>query len=83
MRCEPKESATEKFNTWRIKKDDIYHYGYKNSICINAEHSFIRRLVVTPAKIYDVYVWADSAYSGCFKDLLSLAGFEKRIHEKG
>ncbi len=32
----------------------------------------------------DDYVWADSAYSGeRFKDLLSLAGFENRIHEKG
>ena len=32
----------------------------------------------------DDYVWADSAYSGKrFKDLLSLAGFENRIHEKG
>jgi hypothetical protein len=30
------------------------------------------------------YVWADSAYSGeCFKDLLSLGGFESRFHEKG
>ena len=30
------------------------------------------------------YVWADSAYSGeCFADLLSLGGFESRIHEKG
>ena len=32
----------------------------------------------------DDYVWADSAYSGQrFKDLLSLGGFESRIHEKG
>jgi len=31
----------------------------------------------------DDYVWADSAYSGqCFEDLLSLGGFESRIHEK-
>lgn len=30
------------------------------------------------------YVWADSTYSGeCFEDLLSLGGFESRIHEKG
>ena len=29
-------------------------------------------------------VWAHSAYSGqCFEDLLSLGGFESRIHEKG
>ena len=32
----------------------------------------------------DDYVWADSAYSSeRFKDLLSLAGFKNRIHEKG
>jgi hypothetical protein len=32
----------------------------------------------------DDYVWADSAYSGqCFEDLLSLGGFESRIHKKG
>ena len=32
----------------------------------------------------DDCVWADSAYSGqCFEDLLSLGGFESRIHEKG
>ena len=61
-----------------LKKNDINHYGYKNSICIDAEHGFIRRFVVTPANIhdsqmlpmlldpqnYDDYVWADSAYSG-------------------
>ena len=76
---------------------DINHYGYK-SICINAEHGFIRRFVVTPANIHDKqmhtilldpenhddYVWAVSAYSGRrFKDLLSLAEFENRINEKG
>ena len=55
-------------------KNDINHYGYKNSICIDAEHGFIRSFVVTPANILDDYVLADSAYSGeSFKDLLSLA----------
>ena len=61
-----------------VKKNGINHYGYKNSICIDAEHGFIRRFVVTPANIHDSqmlpmlldpenqddYVWADSAYSG-------------------
>jgi len=33
---------------------------------------------------HDHYVWADSVYSGeRFKDLLSLARFDNRIHEKG
>ena len=32
----------------------------------------------------DDYVWGDSAYYGeRYKDLLSLAGFENMIHEKG
>ena len=71
---------------------------YKNSICIDADHGFIRRFVVTPANIYDSqmlpmlldpenqddYVWADSAYSGeRSKVLLSFARFVNRIHEKG
>ena len=81
-----------------VKKNGINHYGYKNSICIDVDHGFIRRYAVTPANIHDSqmvprlldpenehdYVWADSAYSGeCFEDLLRLGGFESLIHEKG
>ena len=81
-----------------VQKNGINHYGYKNSICIDVEHGFIRRYAVTPANVHDSqmlprlldpenehdYVWADSAYSGeCFADLLSLGGFESLIHEKG
>ena len=81
-----------------VKKNDINHYSYKNSICIDAEHDYIRRFVVTPANIHDSqmlpmlldpenhddYVWADSAYSGeRFKDLHSLAAIVNRINEKG
>jgi IS5 family transposase len=80
------------------KKNGISYYGYKNSICIDVDHGFIRRYAVTPANIHDSqmlprlldpenehdYVWADSAYSGeRFDDLLSLGGFESLIHEKG
>ena len=54
--------------------------------------------MVTPLNIYDSqmlsmlldsgnqndYVWVNSAYSGeRFMDLLRLAGFQNRIHEKG
>ena len=39
-----------------VKKNDINHYGYKNSICIDAEHGFIRRFVVTPANIHDSHM---------------------------
>ena len=81
-----------------VKKNGVNHYGYKNSIFIDSEHGFIRRYAVIPANIHDSqmlprlldpenehdYAWADSAYSGeCFEDLLSLGGFESRIHEKG
>ena len=81
-----------------VKKNGVNHYGYKNSICIDVDHGFIRRYAVTPANIHDSqmlprlldpeneddYVWADSAYSGeCFEDLLSLGSFESLIHEKG
>ena len=81
-----------------VKKHGISYYGYKNSICIDDEHGFIRRYAVTPANAHDSqmlprlldpeneqdYVWADSAYSGeCFEKLLSLGGFESLIHEKG
>ena len=81
-----------------VKKNDINYYGYKNSICIDVDHGFIRRYAVTPANIHDSqmlprlldpenehdFVLADSAYSGkCFADLLSLGGFESLIHEKG
>ena len=81
-----------------VKKNGINYYGYKNSICIDVDHGFIRRYAVTPANIHDSqilprlldpenehdYIWADSAYSGdCFEDILSLGGFESLIHEKG
>ena len=80
------------------KKNGISYYGYKNSICIDVDHGFIRRYAVTPANIHDSqmlprlldpenehdYVWADSAYSGdSFENLLNLGGFESLIHEKG
>ena len=73
------------------------HYGYKNSICIDLDHGFIRRYAVAPANIHDSqmlprllnpknehdYVWADSAYSGeCFEELLNLGKYESLINEK-
>ena len=80
-----------------VKKNGISHYGYKNSICIDVEHGFIRRYAITPANIHDSqmlpqvldpenrddFVWADSGYAGTrYEDLLELAGFESRIHGK-
>ena len=31
----------------------INYYGHKNSICIDIDHSFIRRYAVTPANVRD------------------------------
>ncbi|NDD21090.1 MAG: hypothetical protein EB094_03740 [Synechococcaceae bacterium WBA_3_309] len=36
-----------------LVKNNINHYVYKNSICIDAKHGVIRRFVVTPANIHD------------------------------
>jgi IS5 family transposase len=81
-----------------VKKNGTSHYGYKNSICIDVAHGFIRRYEVTTASIHDSqvlpyvldpensdeFVWADSGYAGAkFEELLDLAGFESHIHEKG
>lgn len=81
-----------------VKRNGTSHYGYKNSICIDPTHGYIRRYAVTPANIHDSqmlarvldpeysddFVWADSGYAGMkFEELLELAGFESCIHEKG
>ncbi|MFM9100456.1 MAG: transposase [Cyanobium sp.] len=36
-----------------VKKNGVSHYGYKNSICIDVDHGFIRRYAVTPDNIHD------------------------------
>ena len=81
-----------------VKMNGVSYYGYKNSVCIDVDHGFIRSYVITPANVHDSqmlpssldpenehdFVWADSAYSGeSFEQLLSLGGFESLIHEKG
>ena len=80
------------------KKNGVSHYGYKNSISIDAAYGFIRRHVLTPANLHasqmlpallagengDAMVWADSAYQSKLVDsFLKEAGYESRIHEKG
>lgn len=81
-----------------VQENGDNHYVYKNNICIDVEHGFIRRYAVTPANIHDSqmllmllepensdnYVCADSAYAGeCFEDLLNLGRFDSCIHKKG
>ncbi len=81
-----------------VKKNGINYYGYKNGICIDKEHGFIRCYAVTPANMDDSqmflrlldpenqqnFVWADSADSWArLQDLLELAGFDNLINAKG
>ena len=81
-----------------VKKNGINYYDYKNSICIDKEHGFIRRYAVTPANMHDSqmfprlldpksqqnFIWADSADSGArLHDLFELAGFDNLINAKG
>jgi len=49
----PKRLQEKDLDTLCVKKDDNNHYGYKNSICIDAAHGFIRLFVVTNANIHD------------------------------
>ena len=80
------------------KKNGVSHYGYKNSISIDAIYGLIRRHVLPPANLHDsqmlpalldgknadAMVWADSAYQSKRVDsFLKEAGYESRIQEKG
>lgn len=80
------------------KKGGKSHFGYKDHICIDAEHRLIRRYVVTNASVHDSLVlgqlldednesdliWGDSAYrSDATEDTLALIGFESQIHQRG
>ena len=48
----PKRFQQKDLDARWVKKHDINHYGYKNSIYTDAEHGFIKRFVVTPANIH-------------------------------
>lgn len=81
-----------------LKKNGENHFGYKNHICIDNKHKFIRSSVTTPASVHDSEVlfellnhnntnqslWADSAYySSETEEILSESGIRSRIHRKG
>ena len=53
MGRKPKPVAAERFRCPLVEREWINHYGYKNCICIDIEHGFIRRFVVTLASIHD------------------------------
>lgn len=80
-----------------MKKGGRSYFGYKDHICIDAEHGLIRRYAVTAASVHDAQVlghlldedndcdtiWADSAYlSEAIEETLQLIGFESQIHER-
>ena len=72
----PNQLSQKDLDARWTKKNDVSHYGYKNSISIDATYGLTRRQVVTPANIEDsqmlptlldpenteLMVWADSIY---------------------
>jgi len=79
------------------KKGGKSYFGYKDHICIDAEHGLIRQYVVTDAAVHDSQVlaqlldednqsdeiWADSAYQAeAIEEALELLGFDSQIHER-
>lgn len=79
------------------KKGGKSYFGYKDHICIDAQHGLIRRYAVTDAAVHDSQVlgqlldedndsdmiWADSAYrSEAIEETLELIGFNSQIHER-
>lgn len=80
------------------KKNGRSHYGYKNHICVDAEHKLIRGYAVTDASVHDSNVfedildsgnssrdvWADSAYRSSERiENLEATGYREHIQRKG
>ena len=79
------------------KKGGKSYFGYKDHICIDAEHGLIRRYAVTDAAVHDSQafaqlldeqnqsdtIWADSAYRcEAIEQVLELIGFDSQIHQR-
>ena len=94
----PKRLSQKDLDARWTKKNEVSHYGYKNSISIDVRYGLIRRQVVTPANVHDSQmlpalldpenrepmVWADAAYGSKQVDsFLKEVGYESRIQEKG
>jgi IS5 family transposase len=75
----------------------IPHFGYKNHVCIDRQHGFIRKYCVTPANVYDGRVlgellddendvkciWGDTGYRSAKNEtLLASQGYASYIHHK-
>lgn len=93
----PHKQAQKDTDARLTKKGGKSYFGYKDHICIDAEHGLIRRYAVTAASVHDSQVlghlldednasntiWADSAYrSEAIEETLELIGFESQIHER-
>ena len=94
---EPKRRQKDTEARW-TKKHGKSHFGDKNHINVEAEHTLIRTFEATPANVHDSQVfdavldpdnadpqvWADSAgRSDATEAALSEAGYESHIGEKG
>lgn len=81
-----------------VKKNGGNHFGYKNHICVDAKHKFIRKYSVTDAATHDSNVfeelldrrnssrdvYADSAYRSEEKlEMLARRGYREHIQRKG
>ena len=78
------------------KKGGVTYHGYKNHICADVVHKFIRSFGVSPASLHDSQcfadlleanadsgVWADSAYRSAEAEAgLRERGFESHVHER-
>ena len=95
---DPKTLAHKDVDARWVKKNDISHYGYKNSINVDAKDKIITQWVVTDASVHDsqafdavvlsaaqggAVVYADSAYrSKETEELLQAQGMDSQIHER-
>jgi IS5 family transposase len=94
----PQQRSQKDTDARWTKKGSKSHFGYKDHICIDAEHGLIRRYAVTDASVHDSQVlgqlldqdndsdsiWADTAYRcDAIEETLELIGFESQIHERG
>ncbi|NJL23552.1 MAG: IS5 family transposase, partial [Leptolyngbyaceae cyanobacterium SM1_3_5] len=93
----PHKSAQKDTDARWTKKGGKSYFGYKDHICVDAEHGLIREYAITDAAVHDSQVlgqlldednesdrlWADSAYrSEAIEETLDLMGFDSQIHER-
>ncbi len=94
---EPKESQKDTDARW-TKKSGKNFFGYKNHVCVDVKHKFIRDFKVTDAAMHDSNVfeeildeantsrdvWADSAYRSSEKlEQLEALGYREHVQRKG